>query len=266
MVKIMFLLKQKWIDASQQYDSHSEYWITHDQPLIFVFPTGIICDYVGIFICFWITSEFKSVNNNSDLTVLAVFLFHCCLHRNTAAQCHVGTLGLEGEAEEPSVLPGHGHQCHWQKEPPVVIPISREHSHQQSHQDPVVAVQPCCDGWPVWKEQLSSDLLPSACFAHTSPPSPPSWGSFLGMTWWNSPTKIWFLMLGWAPAPSAGVPSASCWEDLSAPARSDPCPVKAGSHNHRRFGLGRPLKTTLFQPYAMGHLTLNSGFSPTSNI
>lgn len=69
MEKIMFFLKQKWIDASQQYDSDSEYWITHDQPLIFVFPTGIICDNVGIFICFWITSEFKSVNNNADLTV-----------------------------------------------------------------------------------------------------------------------------------------------------------------------------------------------------
>lgn len=33
----------------------------------FCFPHWIICDYVGIFICFWIASEFKSVNNDADL-------------------------------------------------------------------------------------------------------------------------------------------------------------------------------------------------------
>lgn len=94
----------------------------------------------------------------------------------------------------------------------------------------------------------------------------------LGMTCWNSSTDIRFHTLGSAPAPLQVCPvplctRASCWDDLSGPTRPDTCPVKAGSNNHRRFGLERTidhLVPTLC--HGQGHLPLNSGFSSTSNI
>lgn len=80
----------------------------------------------------------------------------------------------------------------------------------------------------------------------------------LGMNCWNSSTKIRFFTPGSAPTlPSADLSSVPLHQvqllgDLSGPTRPDTRPVKAGSHNHRRFGLERTLETSLFKPYAMG--------------
>lgn len=50
-------------------------------------------------------------------------------------------------------LPHHGHEDIGQQEPPVPVACIREHSHEQTHQDTVVSIQPCSYGTPEEKRK-----------------------------------------------------------------------------------------------------------------